>query len=104
VLKDCLNRCFSIGVRSVASYLSTPISKAEAFSRTFQSAFKVEDKSSLPTLPESIHPPIEEITITESGVFALLCQTDPHKAGGPDNIPARVVAIPSEVSNALIPV
>ena len=53
--------------------------------------FTVEDQTSLPTLPESVHPPIEEITITEPGVFALLSQTDPNKAGGPDNIPARIL-------------
>ena len=40
---------------------------------------------------EAIHPSIEEITITEPSVFALLSQTDPHKAGSPDNIPAQVL-------------
>jgi len=29
--------------------------------------------------------------ITEQDVFALLLQTDPHNAGGPDNIPAQVL-------------
>ena len=27
----------------------------------------------------------------QSGVFSILSQLDPHKAGGPDNIPARVL-------------
>jgi len=67
---------------------TTPISKAEALSRTSQSAFTVEGQSSLPTLPESIHSSIEEITITEPSVFALLCQTDPQKNW---SIPARVL-------------
>ena len=70
---------------------TTPASKAEALNRTFQSVFTVEDLTSLLTLPEAIHPSIEEITITEPGVFALLSRTDPHKAGGPDNIPAQVL-------------
>jgi len=34
---------------------------------------------------------MQEICITESGVFSILSQLDPHKAGGPDNIPARVL-------------
>jgi len=68
-----------------------PTSKAEILNSTFQSVFTVEDKTSLPALPESTHPSIEEITITEPGVFALLSQIDPHKAGGPDKIPARIL-------------
>ena len=34
---------------------------------------------------------MQEICITESGVFSILSQQDPHKAEGPDNIPARVL-------------
>ena len=70
---------------------TTMASKAEALEGTFQSAFTVEDLTSLPTLSEAIHPSIEEITITAPGVFALLSQTDPHKAGSPDNIPVQVL-------------
>jgi len=67
---------------------TTPTSKAEILNSTFQSVFTVEDKTSL---PESTHPSIEEITITEPDVFALLSQIDPHKAGRPDKIPARIL-------------
>jgi len=62
--------------------------------------FTVEDKTSLPVLPESTHPPIEEITITEPGVFAFLSQIDPHKVGGPDKIPAKELACSSVNTNA----
>ena len=53
--------------------------------------FTSEDLSSLPTLPVPTHPPLPEISITEHGVFTLLSQIDPHKAWGPDNIPAQVL-------------
>ena len=42
-------------------------------------------------MPVSTHPSLPEISITEHGVFTLLSQIDPHKACGPDNIPARVL-------------
>jgi len=59
---------------------ATPISKAEALSRTFQSAFAVEYQSSLPTLPESIHPSIEEITITEPSVLHFYAKLEVQTA------------------------
>jgi len=34
---------------------------------------------------------MQDITITPEGVYALLSKLDPHKASGPDNIPARVL-------------
>ena len=39
----------------------------------------------------STHPSLPEINIIEHGVFTLLSQIDPHKACGPDNIPAQVL-------------
>jgi len=36
-----------------------PTSKTEILNSTFQSVFTVEDKTSLPALPESTHPSIE---------------------------------------------
>ena len=53
--------------------------------------FTTKDSSSLPTLPISTYPSLPKISITEHGVFTLLSQIDPHKACGPDNIPARVL-------------
>ena len=64
-------------------------------------SFTVEDLTSLPTLPVAIHSSKEEIAITEPGVFALFSQTDPHKAGGPDNIPAQVL---KELATELTPI
>ena len=51
---------------------------------TFKSVFTTEDLGPL-ALPESTYP------TSEQGVFALLSQIDPHKACGPDNIPAKVL-------------
>jgi len=70
---------------------TTPAEKAEVLNNTFKSVFTSEDLGPLPTLPESTYPTLPEITITEQGVFALLSQIDPHKACGPDNIPAKIL-------------
>jgi len=62
-----------------------PTNKAEILNNTFQSVFTVEGKTSLPALPGSAHPSIEEITITGPGVFALLSHTTCKQ------IPARIL-------------
>ena len=80
--------------------VTTPAEKAEVLNDAFQSVFTTEDQSSLPTLPVSMHPPLSEISITEHGVFTLLSQIDPHKACGPDNIPAKVL---QELAQGLTP-
>ena len=67
----------------------------------FQSVFITEDLSSLPTLPVATHPSLPEIGITEHRVFTLLSQIDPHKACGPDNIPAQVL---QELAQELTPI
>ena len=72
---------------------TTPAEKAEVLNNAFHSVFTTEDLSSLPTMPVSTHPSLPEISITEHGVFTLLSQIDPHKACGPDNIPARVLQV-----------
>ena len=43
--------------------------------------------SVLPSLPDSLHPSIQEIDTSEP----LFSQLDHHKAVGPDHIPARVL-------------
>jgi len=43
---------------------------------------------------------MQNIHITEAGVYNILSQLDPHKAGGPDNIPARVL---KELTHDLTP-
>ena len=59
--------------------------------RSFKSVFTTEDLNSLPSLPDSKYPSMQEIRVTEPGVYNALSQLYPHKAGGPDNIPARVL-------------
>ena len=38
-----------------------------------------------------MHPIMQDIHIAETGVHNILSQLDPHKAGGPDGVPARVL-------------
>ena len=37
------------------------------------------------------HPTMQDIYVTKPGVHNILSQLDPHKAKGPDGIPARVL-------------
>jgi len=62
--------------------------------------FTIEDLSSLPVLPDSTYPNMQNICITEAGVYNILSQLDPYKAGGPDNIPACVL---KELAHDLTP-
>ena len=63
-----------------------------------------EDLSLLQPLPVSTHPSLAEVSITEHGVFTLLSQIDPHKACGPDNIPAQVLQeLAQELAQELTP-
>ena len=78
-------------IQTTNGVATTPTKKAEILNNVFQSVFISEDLSSMPTLPVSTHPSLPQISITEHGVFSLLSQIDPHKACGPDNIPAQVL-------------
>ena len=59
----------------------TTVSKEDVLNNIFKSVFTKEYLSVLPLLPDSS---IQEIDISEPGVFSLLSQLNHHKAGGPD--------------------
>ena len=56
-----------------------------------KSVFTLEDLQHIPSKEPSPYPSMPEIIITTPGVQKLLSEINPHKAHGPDNIPARVV-------------
>jgi len=61
--------------------VTSAVSKAEALNNAFKSAvFTIEDSSFLPLLPDSIYPTMQNMHITEAGVYNILSQLDPHKA------------------------
>ena len=71
--------------------VTSATSKAETLNKAFKSVFTIEDLHSLPFLPDSKHPTMQDICITKPGVYNILSQLDPHKAEGPDGIPALVL-------------
>ena len=75
-------------------------SKADILNNQFSSVFTQEPKDNLPDLGISTHPEMTPITINEAGVWKLLQNIKPHKAAGPDNIPARILR---EAANNLAP-
>ena len=75
-------------------------SKADILNNLFSFVFTQEPKDNLPDLGISAHPEMTPITISEAGVRNLLQNIKPHKAAGPDNIPARILR---EATNNLAP-
>ena len=49
----------------------------------------------------SPHPTVDNITVTENGVHKLLAGLEPHKASGPDQLPARLL---KELASELAPI
>jgi len=77
-------------------------SKANILNDQFSNVFnKNEDKSSIPNKGPSLHPNMSNITITENGVKKLLNNLNPHKATGPDDVPARLL---KEIAEEIAPV
>ena len=71
---------------------SNSAKKAEILNNQYQSQFTQEDLSSVPKFEtQSPHPSIARLTIGVEGVQKLLQGVDPHKAQGPDELPARVL-------------
>ena len=67
---------------------SDPKIKATILNDQFSSIFTEEDTSLMPTLDSQPAPPMDNFTISCNGVEKLLRDLNPHKAQGPDNIPA----------------
>ena len=73
---------------------TTPNSKADALNDYFKSVFTTdhEDLSSMPVMPDSPHPNMQDIDIIALGVaICSAFQNKPTKTTGPDDIPTRVL-------------
>ena len=70
-----------------------PQHKADILNDQFSSVFTNEDSSDRPSLPNSTTPSMDPITVTVKGVQKLLQNLKPHKAGGPDKIPSRLLKL-----------
>ena len=80
---------------------NAPKDKAEILSRQYQSVYTQEDQDSPVPEPEGVpYPCMKDFTVTEEGVEKLLHKSNPHKASGPDMIPARLL---KECSKDLAP-
>ena len=67
---------------------ATDQSKAKALVNQFSSVFTKENIDDIPQIPQQ-YPDMPDITFGEEGIFKLLNNVNPNKAGGPDHIPAR---------------
>ncbi|XP_072016713.1 uncharacterized protein [Amphiura filiformis] len=70
---------------------SDPKTKASILNRHFASVFTDDKSTTLPDLGPSPHPSMDRITVNIQGVIKLLQNLKPHKATGPDGIPARLL-------------
>ena len=76
--------------------------KANILNAQFKSVFTKEDLSSMPDKGPSPYDTMAPITITTPGVQKLLQNLQPHKATGPDSIPARLLKeLSTELAQAL---
>ncbi|KAK3094514.1 hypothetical protein FSP39_002723, partial [Pinctada imbricata] len=74
--------------------------KANILNSQFKSVYTREDLTTLPDKGPSPYSEMPPITITLNGVIKLLQNLQPHKATGPDSIPARLL---KELSVELAP-
>ena len=75
--------------------------KSNILNEYFTSIFTQEDLSSVPELNDSPFPEILPISVSVDGVANLLQNLNPHKASGPDGIPAYLL---KECSNEIAPI
>jgi hypothetical protein len=68
------------------------VEKADILNNQFQSAFTNETDTDIPDKGHSPHSKMQQINIS-AGVSQLLCNLNPHKACGPDNIHGRVLKV-----------
>ena len=69
--------------------------KANILNAQFRSVF-TQENDILPNLPPSTVPSIPNFTISIEGVSKLLSDLNPHKATGPDGVPARILKVATE--------
>ena len=77
-------------------------SRANILNEQFKSAFTAENTSSIPDPGQSSIPSMPHITVDWKGVHKLLVNLRPHKATGPDSVPAFILkAAASQLAPAL---
>jgi hypothetical protein len=81
---------------------SDPKAKANILNRQFASVFTDDRATQLPDLGHTDHPALPNIKVNCMGVIKLLKNLKPHKATGPDGIPARLLKeIAEEIAPAI---
>ena len=81
---------------------SDSATKANILNEQFSSVFnRGEDATTIPNLGRSPYPAVGKITVTKNGVYKLLTALEPHKASGPDHLPARLL---KELATELSPI
>ena len=90
-----------VPLKSNRKLLSTSKEKAEILNNQFQSVFTKEDTTPVPTPGGAPSPRIDSLEINTPGVEKLLRDLNPNKAGGPDNIPFRLL---KELAAELAPI
>ncbi|CAH1259103.1 VWDE [Branchiostoma lanceolatum] len=83
-------------IRHQGVLTSDPQEKADALGAQFESVFTREDKSTVPTLGESVVPTIPSLNISVEGVAKQLSSLNPSKSTGPDGIPPRLLKTVAE--------
>ena len=66
-------------------------SKADILNHQFSSVFTTDDVHADTVLEGPSIPPVANLKICEQGVAKLLREVDPSKAGGPDELPCRIL-------------
>jgi len=98
-------RCDQLGVSALNegdTLYSDPKLKADILNRQFASAFTTEGDAPLPVIRRNVTPAVDSIhVVTCKGVTKLLRNLKPHKATGPDGIPARLLKQTTEVAPAV---
>ena len=92
-------RCEATGVSPLKQNGIThinPKAKANILNNQFASVFTIDGTSDLPDLGPSPYPSMEDITITNQGIVKLLKNLNPHKATGPDGVPAKLLKVVAE--------
>ena len=75
-----------------------PVDKANILNWQYESVFtKEKEDEDTPVLEGNTYPEMPNIMISQEGVLKLLKKINPHKASGPDMIPARILKDLSEV-------
>jgi len=83
------------GLKCNGKFESDNKTKASILNYQFTSVF-TKEKHQLPNLPPSNTPAMPHLNISTNGITKLLKDLNPHKASGPDGIPARILKLAAE--------